>query len=312
MLDTREMRSVYCELLMDAAERDERVCVLDADLMRANGVLPFRERFPERTVDAGIAEANMIGVAAGLSSMGMIPFAGSFCTFSSRRCYDQIFVSVAYAGLNVKILGTDPGITAELNGGTHMSFEDYGILRCIPEMTIVEPVDAVQLEALFPQILEQEGPVYIRLARKKAEKIFEKGEGISLGKSVRLCNGEDAAVFATGIMVRRALQAAEILKAEGIRVRVENIHTIKPLDQEAVERAARECGAIVTAENHNVVGGLASAVAEAVVCGTPVPVERVGVMDRFGQVGKMPYLSQAYGLEAEDIAEAVRRAVARK
>lgn len=312
MLEDKEMRSVYCELLLEAAEKDPRICVLDADLMRANGVLPFRDRFPERTIDAGIAEANMIGVASGLSTMGLIPFAGSFCTFSSRRCYDQIFVSAAYAGLNVKILGTDPGITAELNGGTHMSFEDYGILRCIPEMTIVEPVDTTQLRALFPQILEHYGTVYIRLARKKAEKVFSDNASFTLGKAARLRAGTDAAIFSTGIMVSRALQAAEILEAEGISVRVENMHTIKPIDREAIVSAANDCGAIVTAENHNVVGGLASAVSEVAAQCRPVPMEFVGVQDQFGQVGKMPFLGEYYHLLPEDIAAAVRKAVSRK
>lgn len=312
MQDTKELRATYLELLMEAADKDDRIVVLDADLLRANGMLPFRDKYPERTIDCGIAEANMIGVAAGLSTMGKIPFAGSFCTFASRRCFDQIFVSGAYAGLNLKILGSDPGISAELNGGTHMSFEDYGILRTIPEITIVEPVDSAQLRSLFPQILGGNGCVYIRLFRKKAVKVFSEDVSFILGKAHRIRNGNDATIFATGIMTARALEAAQLLEQENICVRVENIHTIKPLDEDAISAAAQETGAIVTAENHNVVGGLAEAVAGVLARRSPAPLEAVGIQDRFGQVGKMEDLAQAYHLRPEDIAEAVKRAMARK
>lgn len=312
MKDEKELRAVYNELLMEAAEKDERVVLLEADLMRATGTVPFSKKFPERTVDVGVAEASMICTAAGLAAMGKIPFANTFCTFATRRCYDQIFISVAYAGLNVKIGGTDPGITAEMNGGTHMSLEDIGIMRNIPGMMVVEPVDAAQLRGLFSQIKDCNSPVYIRLARKPQEKIFEEGTAFTLGKSARLREGKDACIFATGIMVKEALDAAEMLAAEGIQVRVENMYTIKPVDEEAVIAAAKETGIIVTAENHSVINGLGSAVAEVSVKHCPVPIEMVGAQDRFGEVGKIDYLRKALKLTAEDVADAVRKAVSRK
>lgn len=312
MVEAIELRKVYCELLLEAAEKDPRVVVLDADLMRSNGTFPFRDKYPERSVDVGVAEANMIGVAAGMASVGKIPFAASFCTFASRRCFDQIFVSAAYAGMAVKICGTDPGIAAELNGGTHMSFEDIGILRSIPEMVIVEPVDSAQLKGLFNQIKDHAGPVYIRMFRKKPEQIYKNGTRFTLGKCHRISDGKDATIFATGIMVKEAKDAAALLAKEGIYVRVENMHTIKPIDEDAVKNAAMETGAIVTAENHNVLTGLAGAVSEVVVRNKPVPMEFIGVQDKFGQVGKMDYLKECYGLRAADIVNSVKIAISRK
>lgn len=312
MLEDKELREIYCESLIDLAEKDERIVLLEADLMKATGTLPFKQRFPDRTVDVGVAEANMIGVAAGLSAFGKIPFANSFTAFATRRCYDQITISVAYAGLNVKIGGTDPGVAAELNGGTHMSFEDMGIMRNIPGMTIFEPVDGVQLRKILPQVAAHAGPVYIRLFRRKAEKIFGTSDEFRLGKANRLREGTDATVFATGLMVANSLEAAKQLEKEGIGVRVVNMHTIKPLDVEEVVLAAEETGAVITAENHSIINGLGSAVAEVLAENRPVPMERVGVRDRFGEVGMKDYLMEALGLTAEDIANAVRKAVRRK
>ena len=312
MQEREEMRAVYVQTLIQLAQEDPRVVVLDADLMKANGTMPFKERFPERTFDVGIAEANMIGVACGLSLEGFIPFPTTFATFATRRCYDQAVISNAYAGLNVKIVGTDPGISSELNGGTHMPTEDVALMRSIPGNTVVEFVDSASIRALLPQVKDLYGPCYLRLFRKKAEQVYEDGVPLTLGKAHLLCEGTDAAILCSGIMVHEALEARRALAAEGLSVRVVNVHTIKPLDQEAVIAAARETGAIVTAENHSILGGLGSAVAETVVEHCPVPMSRIGFRDCFGEVGKMDYLRQRFGMTAGDIARAVRDTVARK
>jgi len=312
MLDSNELRAVYCESLIALAEKDERIMVVEADLMKAAGTGPFKDRFPDRTVNVGVAEANMIAVSAGLAAFGKVPFAHSFSVFASRRCFDQIAISVAYAGLNVKICGTDPGITAELNGGTHMGMEDIGILRTLTGMTIFEPADAAQLTQAMPQLADHNGPVYIRLYRKPAETIYGNRYIFKLGKADVLKEGHDAAIIAGGIMVKKSLDAAEMLANEGLCIRVINLHTIKPIDEETVIRAAMETGAVVTAENHNVIGGLGSAVAEVLAENHPVPMERVGVRERFGEVGRMETLEKVFGLTADDIAEAVRDVVKRK
>lgn len=311
-LESREMREVYTEQLMDLAEKDERIVLVEADLMRAAKSLTFQERFPERTVDVGVAEANMVGVAAGLSAFGKIPFTHSFTSFATRRCFDQITISVAYAGLNVKIMGSDPGVAAELNGGTHMSFEDVGIMRNIPDMVIFEPVDNEQLAQAMPYIVKHIGPVYIRLFRKKTEKIFDEGYTFNWCKADTLQEGSDATIIATGLMVKNALVAAKNLEAEGVRVRVLNIHTVKPIDQDAIIKAAEETGAIVTAENHNIINGLGSAVAEVLMENHPVPMKRIGVRDHFGEVGKMDFLMEKYHMTPEAIAEAVKNVLQMK
>jgi transketolase len=312
MLETKDLRVVYCDCLIDLAEHDDRIVLLEADLMRAAGTIPFKEKFPRRIIDVGVAEANMIGVAAGLSAYGKIPFAHSFFTFASRRCYDQTAVSVAYAQLNVKIGGMDPGVAAELNGGTHMAFEDVGIMRNIPTMTVFEPVDAVQLKKAMPQIVEHYGPVYIRLFRRKAEPIFDETYDFKLGRADTIKDGKDVVIFASGLMVHQSLQAAQILEKEGVSARVVNIHTIKPLDADAVIAHAKATGAVVTAENHSIIGGLGSAVAETLSESCPVPMQRVGVRDCFGEVGKLNYLMERFRLTAGDVVAATRTVLAKK
>ena len=311
-LDKTEMRAVYAAKLVGMMDAGEPVMALDADLMRPIGVLPYKDTHPESIIDCGIAEANMIGVACGLSAEGFIPFTHSFAVFASRRVMDQVFMSGAYAKQNVKMVGSDPGVCAALNGGTHMAFEDVAMMRAVPELTIVEPTDAVMLENLLPKIAHMRGMAYIRLCRTETERIYERGSDFELGRAALLREGSDLAIIAAGREVPEALRAAEALAAEGIRARVLDMFTIKPLDTEAVLSAARETGAVVTAENHSVVGGLGSAVAEAVSGGCPVPVERVGVCDRFGIVGKTGYLMEYFGLTAEDIVRAAHRALERK
>jgi len=311
-LEANEMRAVYTNTLIELAKEDERIVLCDADLMRASGTLPFRDVFPERTVDVGVAEANMIGVAAGLAASGKIPFTHSFTAFASRRCFDQVTISVAYAKLNVKMMGSDPGVSAEMNGGTHMSMEDVGLMRVLPGVTVFEPVDSVQLAQALPQIVKHEGPVYIRMFRKKAESIFGADYKFNWAKGDLLEDGTDVTIIATGIMVKESLEAARILKEEGISARIINIHTVKPIDQEIILKAAKETGAIVTAENHNIINGLGSAVAEVLVENSPVPMERIGVKDHFGEVGRMPFLMEKFHMLPVDIVAAAKAVIARK
>ncbi|MHB1404318.1 MAG: transketolase family protein [Desulfitobacteriaceae bacterium] len=306
------MRDVYAQTLVELAGRDPNVVALDADLMKSIGMTPFLEAFPERTFDVGVQEANMIGVAAGLSATGKIPFAHTFAPFATRRVFDQIFLSCAYARLNVRIVGSDPGITAAFNGGTHMPFEDMGILRTVPGITIIEPVDAVMLKNVLEQVVEAYGVFYVRLLRKNAIKIYETGSIFEIGIAVTVRDGHDVTIIATGIMVSEALEAADVLQAEDISARVVNMFTLKPLDQETVIKCARETGAIVTAENHNVMNGLGSAVAEVLVENEPVPMARIGVRDRFGEVGPVEYLKERFELTAAEIAQQARLVLARK
>lgn len=312
MTDEREMRQTLAGALVERAKTDDRIVVIEADLMSCHATKVFKQEFPERFVNVGIAEQNMIGIAAGMSTMGKIPFAYSFGPFATRRCYDQIFISVAYARQNVKIVGTDPGVLAEYNGGTHMPFEDMALMRAIPHMVCFEPVDATMLEKAVDQIVDYQGAVYIRLQRKKAEKVFDDTLNFELGKAIKIKDGKDVTLIASGIMVARAIEAAELLKADGISARVVNIHTWKPIDKDAIIECAKETGAIVTCENHNVCNGLGSAVAEVVCQNSPVPMRLVGVKDEFGQVGKNAYLSEQYHITTQDIVEAAREVVKNK
>ncbi len=308
-----EMRAVYGEMLLKLAEQDERIVVLDADLMRANGTTPFKDRFPERTFDVGVAEANMVGIAAGLSTVGLIPFPATFTCFAARRTFDQFFISANYARRNVKLTGTDPGVAAAFNGGTHMSFEDIGLMRTIPEIVICEPSDPVSLRALIPQIAERYGSSYLRLHRKPITEIYDESETFELGHGKVLLEGSDLTIIACGaILVAEAIQAAELLAADGIAASVIDMHTIKPIDQKLVVRAAQTSGAILTCENHQVRGGLGSAVAEVVVENHPVPMERIGVMDEFGEVGTQAYLQERFGFTATNIARKATELVKRK
>ncbi len=303
-----EMRAMYAQCLGELMERDEKLVLLDADLSKACGTFPLRKRFPDRIYDCGVAEQNMISIAAGLASYGYKPWAESFAPFATRRVCDQIAISVCYAKRNVKIVGTDPGIAAELNGGTHMSLEDMGVVRSIPGLVIFEPTDTVQLKAAMPVLHAYEGPVYMRMNRKEFPTVFPEGYRFDLFKADLLRAGTDVTILAAGLMVSESLQAAETLAAEGISCEVINVHTIKPIDRETILASAKKTGVIVTAENHNVIGGLRSAVLEAL-AHDPVPVWAVGAEDRFGEVGKLPYLKEALGLNAAHLAAVVREAV---
>ena len=306
-----EMRAVYAECLAKLMEQDRHVCVLDADLSKASGTRSLYERFPDQMFDCGIAEQNMASIAAGLSSYGFKPWIESFTPFATRRICDQIAISIAYAKQNVKIVGTDPGISAELNGGTHMSMEDIGVLRSIPGVVIFEPVDAVQLRAAMPVMGDYEGCVYVRLFRKELPDVFGADYKFDLFKADTLRRGTDLTICVSGMLTADALTAAETLAGEGISCEVINVHTIKPVDAETVTASARKTGAVLTVENHNVIGGLHSAVLETL-AREKIPVCAVGVQDRFGEVGKLPYLREVMGLTVEHIVAAAKRAVTLK
>ncbi len=312
MTSDTEMRKVFCATLIDLAKENKDIVYLDADLRSACGMAPFAKEYPERSFNVGIAEANMIGVACGMSATGKIPFAHSFGTFATRRCFDQIFLSGAYAKANLKLIGSDPGVTAAFNGGTHMPFEDLALMRAVPTARIVEPSDPVQLKSILPQIVNHYGVDYIRMKRKKTVSVYEEGTEFEIGKAYKICDGNDVTIIAAGIMVEQAVKAAEELKKEGINARVLDMFTIKPLDTEAVLAAAKETGCIVTCENHNVIGGLSSAVSEFVVRNCPVPMEFVGVEDEFGQVGSENFLMEEYKLTAANIVEKAKKAISRK
>jgi len=307
-----EMRNAYCQTLIELARKNDQIVVLDADLMSSMGMIPFLEEFPERTFNCGVQEANMIGVAAGLSATGKIPYAHTFGPFATRRCYDQVFLSGGYTKSNVRIIGSDPGVTAAYNGGTHMPFEDMGLMRNIPEMTVLEPTDSIMLKDIFKQLVKLYGMFYIRLLRKNAIKIYEKGSTFEIGKAIKLKEGTDVTIIANGIMVAEALDAAYMLKKKGISVRVLDMFTLKPIDKEEIIKCAKETGAIVTAENHNIINGLGSAVAEVLAENIPTPMERIGVKDLFGEVGPVDYLKERFELTASDIVRKVEKVLKRK
>lgn len=306
------MRDAYCKTLMDIASENEDIVVLDADLVSSSGMKPFFKMYPERALNVGIAEANMIGIAAGLSVVGKVPFAHSFGCFASRKTCDQIMISAAYAKLNVKILGSDPGVTASYNGGTHMPFEDMGVLRSIPDITLIELTDPVMVQDIVRQVADTYGVHYLRMARKNVAAIYEEGSSFDIGKGNVLMDGKDVTIIASGIMVAEAMKAAQALQEERISARVVDMFTWKPIDTLLVEKCARETRAIVTAENHNIFGGLGSAVAEAAAKTYPVPIEMVGIQDRFGQVGTEDWLKEEYGLTAADIVDKVKRVLPRR
>lgn len=302
-----EMRKALSGYLREAMARDERICVLDADLANADGTLSLRKDYPERAFDVGIAEQNMTSIAAGMASYGFIPFITTFACFASRRICDQIAISCAYANQKVRIVGTDPGISAELNGGTHMALEDLGVLRSIPNILLFEPCDERELISAMPEITEHEGPVYIRLHRKEVPVIHGEGYQCRLGKADLLKEGSDITLFASGsIMVNNALKAAEMLEEEGVSAEVINIHTVKPIDSEAVEKSLRKTGAAVSCENHNVMGGLYSAISEVSVSHCPAYIKAIGFQNEQGEVGSVKALEEKKHMRPVDIVAVAR------
>lgn len=303
-------RDSYGETLKELAEECKDLVVLDADLAAATKTGIFKKAYPERFFDCGIAEANMMGVAAGLATCGKIPFASTFAMFAAGRAYEIVRNSIGYPHLNVKIGATHAGISVGEDGATHQCNEDIALMRTIPGMTIINPCDDVEARAAVRAAIEFEGPVYMRFGRL-AVPVINNSENykFEIGKGVVMKDGSDVTIVATGLMVNEALEAAKVLETEGISARVVNIHTIKPLDKELICKCAKETGVIVTAEEHSVIGGLGSAVAEAVTECCPVPVVKVGVNDEYGYSGPAVELLKKFGLSAENIADKVREAV---
>lgn len=315
--ESETMAHAYAAGILEEMRKNPSVMELEADLGRSllggDVIAEMQKSYPRQYLDCGIQEANMMSVAAGLSLMGRIPFIHTFAAFASRRIADQTFISGCYANLSVRIIASDPGIASQFNGGTHMPFEDISIYRCYPGMTILEPADSVMLRNLIPQLAAGRGMYYVRLFRKNATGIYQEGSTFQIGRANVLREGSDAAIISSGpVMLPEALEAAKLLAEENIQVRVLDMFTIKPLDREAVLQAARETNALVTAENHNVMGGLGSSVAEVLASECPAPLEMVGVQDRFGEVGPMSYLKETMHMTAQDIVLAVKRAIARK
>ena len=310
--ETKEMRKVLCETMMEMAKEDPSVVYFDCDVMNSIGMVPFAKEYPGRAVNCGIQEANMVAAAAGASATGLKPFTHTFGPFAARRVIDQVYISAAYAGLNVRMLGSDEGISAAYNGGTHMPIEDVGLMRTIPNITVLDATDTAMFRDLLRQTKDMYGVFYIRFPRAITPKIYEDGSTFEIGKAARLREGNDVTIFCSGILVADALRAADMLAAEGITAAVSNIFTLKPIDLDAVIEAARNTGAIVTAENATVINGLGSAVCDVLAETIPTPVEKIGVPDRFGEVGSIDYLKRIFHMTAEDIVEAAKRAVARK
>lgn len=312
MIENMEMRQVLAAGLEKLMAENKNIVVIDADLSKPNGTFPLKNKFPDRVFDVGIAEQNMASVAAGMASYGFIPLIFTFTPFATRRIADQVAISCAYAGQNVKIFGTDPGIAAEFNGGTHMSMEDIGIMRAIPELVIFEPVDVFQLAAALPAIIAYPGAMYIRMWRKKIDNVFGENYKFGLFTADVVKQGKDVTVLASGLMVQHAVKAAEGFKAAGIDAEIINVHTIKPLDEKTILSSLKKTGAAVVCDNGNYCGGLCEAAAGLSVRNFPVPMEFVAVDDRFGQVGKLDFLAEEYKLRPEDIAAAARKVIARK
>ena len=304
-------RDAYGAALKELGVRDD-ILVLDADLAKATKTITFKKEFPEKFIDCGIAESNMMGIAAGLATAGYTVFASSFAMFAAGRAFEQVRNSIAYPKLNVKIGATHAGISVGEDGASHQCCEDIALMRSIPGMVIINPADDVEAKAAVHAAAAHEGPVYMRFGRLAVPRVNAEDYKFELGKGVELKDGKDVTIVATGLMVGEALIAAETLKEEGIDARVINIHTIKPIDKDILVKAAKETGAIVTAEEHSIIGGLGSAVTEVLAEEYPVPVVRLGVNDTFGKSGPALELLKIFGLDAANIAEKAKKAVSLK
>ena len=303
-------RESYGKALAELANVNSNIVVLDADLSKSTKTADFKAVCPERFLNMGIAEGNMMGVAAGLSTCGKIPFVSTFAMFAAGRAFEQIRNSICYPKLNVKVCATHAGLTVGEDGASHQTVEDLSLMRSIPNMVVISPSDDVETRAAIKAIAEYEGPCYVRLGRAAVNVINDEATyKFELGKGVVVSEGTDTTIFATGIMVDSAIEAKDILSKEGINVKVVNIHTLKPIDQELIIKSAKETGAIVTAEEHSIIGGLGSAVAEVLAENYPVPVLRVGINDTFGESGKPDELLKAYNLTSEDIVAKVKKAI---
>ncbi|GAM10517.1 hypothetical protein OR1_02806 [Geobacter sp. OR-1] len=305
-------RDAYGEVLAELGVDNEQIVVLDADLSGSTKTALFAKKFPDRFFNMGIAEANMVGTAAGLAAAGKIPFVSTFAIFASGRAWEQVRQSVAYPKANVKVVATHGGVTVGEDGGSHQSVEDVAIMRAIPNMTVIVPADGVETKAAIRAIAGSKGPVYVRLGRNKVPTLFPDDYRFEIGKGCELVPGTDFTFVTTGLMTAAAVKAAEILKKEGVSARVVHLGTIKPLDQDILLKAAQETKLIITAEEHSIIGGLGGAVAELLSELCPVPVHRIGINDRFGTSGKAEELLKYFGLTADDLADSAREALKKR
>ncbi len=312
VLNYKDTRSGFGEGLFELGQENEKVVALCADLIGSLKMNAFAEAFPERFFQVGIAEANMIGMAAGLTIGGKIPFTGTFANFSTSRVYDQIRQAVAYSGKNVKICASHAGITLGEDGATHQVLEDIAMMKSLPGMTIINPCDFNQTKQATKAIAGFEGPVYLRFGRPKVATFIPEDMPFEIGKAIVLKEGTDVTIVATGHLVWEALNAADMLEEKGVNAEVVNIHTIKPLDEEAVLKSVKKTGCVVTAEEHNVMGGLGESISGLLARTMPVPVEMVAVKDSFGQSGKPDELMELYGLKDKNIVEAAEKVMTRK
>lgn len=296
-------RQSYGEALLELGKENEKIVVLDADLSTATKTEIFAKEFPERFFDMGIAEANMLGTAAGLATCGKIPYASTFAVFAAGRAYDQIRNSICYPNLNVKICATHAGVTVGEDGATHQMLEDISLMRTIPNMTVLSTSDDVQTKWAVKEISKINGPVYLRLARLNTGKIYEEGQKFEIGKAIQIGEGTDATIFATGVTVEQALVAQKELKQKGIDIRVVDIHTIKPIDKETIIKCAKETKKLISIEDHNIIGGLGSAISEVLTDSEPVKLTRLGIKDTFGKSGKATELMEYFGITAKEIVE---------
>ena len=299
-------RQSYGEALVELGNKNGNIVVLDADLSTSTKTNIFAKKFPDRFIDVGIAEQNLMGISAGLAAYGKIPYVSTFAVFAAGRAYDQVRTSICYANQNVKICATHAGITAGEDGATHQMLEDISLMRTLPNMRVFSPSDDIQTKWLIEEISKIQGPVYVRLARMATPVIYEENQKFEIGKMVQLGEGTDASIFATGVMVSEALKAQEKLAQEGINVRVIDVHTIKPIDREMVVKCAKETNQLITIEDHSIIGGLGSSICEVLSEEYPKKVTRIGMKDKFGKSGKADQLLKYFKMDSEAIVEVIK------
>ena len=312
MTTTTEPREGYARALIELGQQHDDVFVLDADCAKSNYTNRFRDKFPDRFFNMGIAECDIVGTAAGMAALGKVPFANAYANFLTGRGYDQVRISVAYSGRNVKIVGHNAGTSAAQEGATHLPLEDIGLMRAIPDMTVIVPADSCEMEKAVRAAYEYDGPVYLRVGKLKVPDVTTVDTPFEIGKAIRFREGSDVTLISTGNMLFETLKAAEILAEKGVSAEVLHMHTVKPIDSEAIAESARKTGAVVTVEEHSILNGLGSAVAETLCEKYPVPLRRVGTKDVFGLSGTMDELMDYFGLRAEPIAATALEAIQAK
>ena len=312
MTTTTEPREGYARALIELGQQHDDVFVLDADCAKSNYTNRFRDKFPDRFFNMGIAECDIVGTAAGMAALGKVPFANAYANFLTGRGYDQVRISVAYSGRNVKIVGHNAGTSAAQEGATHLPLEDIGLMRVIPDMTVIVPADSCEMEKAVRAAYEYDGPVYLRVGKLKVPDVTTADTPFEIGKAIRFREGSDVTLISTGNMLFETLKAAEILTEKGVSAEVLHMHTVKPIDSEAIAESARKTGAVVTVEEHSILNGLGSAVAETLCEKYPVPLRRVGTKDVFGLSGTMDELMDYFGLRAEPIAATALEAIQAK